>query len=111
MTPLGMVAKEVERTSADIPIRKRLKALGAKFFTDSAVKEWRGNAAVITDFASPDVVVEADTLVIAACNQADDALARELDGSGLDMIEVGDSVAARTAVMAIYEGRKKAMEI
>jgi thioredoxin reductase len=111
VTPLGMVAKEVERTSADIPIRKRLKALGAKFFTDSAVKEWRGNAAVITDFASPDVVVEADTLVIASTNKADDWLARELDGSGLEMIEVGDSVAARTAVMAIYEGRKKAMEI
>jgi 2,4-dienoyl-CoA reductase-like NADH-dependent reductase (Old Yellow Enzyme family)/thioredoxin reductase len=111
VTPLGMVAKEVERTSADIPIRKRLKALGAKFFTDAAVKEWLGNAAIITDFAAPDETVEADTLVIAACNKADDWVARELDGSGLDMIEVGDSVAARTAVMAIYEGRKKAMEI
>ncbi len=111
VTPLGMVAKEVERTSADIPIRKRLKGLGATFHTDAAVKEWRGNAAVITDFASPEVVVEADTLVIASTNKADDWLARELDGSGLDMIEVGDSVAARTAVMAIYEGRKKAMEI
>lgn len=111
VTPLGMVAKEVERTSADVPIRKRLKALGARFHTDAAVKEWLGHAAVITDFAAPDQVVEADTLVIASTNKADDVLARELDGSGLEMIEVGDSVAARTAVMAIYEGRKQAMEI
>jgi 2,4-dienoyl-CoA reductase-like NADH-dependent reductase (Old Yellow Enzyme family)/thioredoxin reductase len=111
VTPLAMVAREVERTSADIPLRKRLKVLGAKLHTESAVREWKGNAAVITDFAGPDEVVEADTLVIAACNKADDGVARELDGSGLEIIEVGDSVAARTAVMAIYEGRKQAMDI
>jgi hypothetical protein len=85
--------------------------LGAKFHTDAAVKEWLGQCRCHHRLCAPDETVEADTLVIAACNKADDWVARELDGSGLEMIEVGDSVAARTAVMAIYEGRKKAMEI
>ncbi len=51
VTPAGMVAKEVERTAADIPIRKRLRELGARLVTDAAVREWRGDAAVITQFA------------------------------------------------------------
>ena len=111
VTPAAAVAREVERTSADLPIRKRLRALGVAFHTEAAVREWRGDAAVITDFAGPDRVVEADTLVIAACSRADDTLARELDGAGLDLRSVGDCVAARTAVMAIYEGRVAAMAL
>jgi pyruvate/2-oxoglutarate dehydrogenase complex dihydrolipoamide dehydrogenase (E3) component len=111
VTPAGMVAKEVERTAADIPIRKRLREKGARFFTDAAVREWRGDAAVITQFAGTDEVVAADTLVIAACNRSEDELARELEGDGLDIRTIGDAVAARTAVMAIYEGRKAAMEV
>ena len=73
------------------------------------IREWRGDAAVITQFAGPDEVVAADTLVIAACNRPEDRLASELAGSGLDIRSIGDSVAARTAVMAIYEGRKAGM--
>ena len=111
VTPAGMVAKEVERTAADIPIRKRLRELGARLVTDAAVREWRGDAAVVTQFAGPDEVIAADTLVIATCNRPEDWLAQELAGSGLDLRCIGDSVAARTAVMAIYEGRKVGMEL
>ena len=111
VTPAGMVAKEVERTAADIPIRKRLRELGARFVTDAAVREWRGDAAVVTQFAGTDELVPADTLVIAACNRPEDGLATELANSGLDVRSVGDGVAARTAVMAIYEGRKVANDL
>jgi 2,4-dienoyl-CoA reductase-like NADH-dependent reductase (Old Yellow Enzyme family)/thioredoxin reductase len=111
VTPAGMVAKEVERTSADIPIRKRLREKGARFVTEAAIREWRGDAAVVTQFAGEDEVIPADTLVIAACNRPEDGLARELEGSGVAVRAVGDCVAARTAVMAIYEGRALAMGI
>jgi 2,4-dienoyl-CoA reductase-like NADH-dependent reductase (Old Yellow Enzyme family)/pyruvate/2-oxoglutarate dehydrogenase complex dihydrolipoamide dehydrogenase (E3) component len=111
VTPAGTVAKEVERTAADIPIRKRLRELGARFVTDAAVREWHGDAAVVTQFAGADETIPADTLVIAACNWPEDGIARELAGAGLDVHSVGDSVAARTAVMAIYEGRVAGMAI
>ena len=111
VTPAAMVAKEVERTAADVAIRKRLRELGAVFFTEAAVKEWRGDAAVVTDFAGPDQVVVADTLVISGSNLPEDGLAIELEGRGVAIVSVGDSVAARSAVMAIYEGRKVGMGI
>ena len=111
VTPAGMVAKEVERTAADLPIRKRLRELGARFVTDAAIREWRGGAAVITQFLGADEEVVADTLVIAACNLPEDGLAAELADTGLDVRSIGDSVAARTAVMAIYEGRAAGMTV
>lgn len=111
VTPAGMVAKEVERTAADLPIRKRLRELGARFVTDAAIREWRGGAAVITQFLGADEEVVADTLVIAACNLPEDGLAAELADTGLDVWSIGDSVAARTAVMAIYEGRAAGMTV
>ena len=111
VTPAGMVAKEVERTAADIPIRKRLRELGARFVTDAAVREWRGDAAVVTQFGGPDEVIPADALVIAACNCPENTLARDLEADRLEVRVIGDAVAARTAVMAVYEGRKVGMAI
>jgi pyruvate/2-oxoglutarate dehydrogenase complex dihydrolipoamide dehydrogenase (E3) component len=109
VTPAGMVAKEIERTAADLPIRQRLRRLGVRFFTDAAVREWRGDAAVVTQFAGADETIPADALVIAACNRPEDGLAHELAELGIACRAVGDSVAARTAVMAIYEGRVAGM--
>ena len=111
VTPAAMVAKEVERTAADVAIRKRLRSLGAVFHTEAAILEWRGDAAVVTDFAGPDRVVEADTLVISGSNLPEDGLATELEGRGVAVVSVGDGVAARSAVMAIYEGRVAGMAI
>ena len=105
------LAKEIERTAADLPLRKRLRELGVRFITDAAVREWRGDAAVVTQFAGPDEVIAADTLVVAACNRPEDGLAHELVEMGIAFRSIGDSVAARTAVMAIYEGRVTGMEI
>ena len=111
VTPAGVVGKEIERTAADLPLRQRLRELGARFVTDAAIREWRGDAAVVTQFAGPDEVIPADTLVIAACNRPEDGLANALGGTDLDVRSVGDAVAARTAVMAIYEGRRAGMAI
>ena len=53
--------------------------------------------------------VEADTLVLATTNIPDSALANDLVVLGRQPHVVGDAVAARLAVHAIYEGRAVAM--
>ncbi len=111
VTPAGMVAKEVERTAADVALRKRLRVLGAVFHPEAVILEWRGDGAVITDFAGPEVFVAADTLVLSGTNVPEDGVGTELAGMGVAASSVGDAVAARSAVMAIYEGRRAGMAV
>ena len=111
VTPAFSVAREVERTAADVAIRQRLRRLGAEFQVESAVLEWRGNGAMVTDFAGPERFIAADTLVIAASNRPEDSLGLDLAALGHASQSVGDAVAARSAVMAIYEGRRAGMAV
>jgi hypothetical protein len=62
-------------------------------------------------FGGKDIRIDADSLVLSTTNAADTALADALDETVLSHQTIGDAVAARTAVMAIYEGRKLAMGI
>jgi len=55
--------------------------------------------------------VEADSLVFATANHAEDTLATELEGSGLEIRNIGDSAGPRQAPFVIYEGRRTALEI
>ena len=111
VTPAAMVAKEVERTAADVALRKRLRVLGAVFYPEAVILEWRGNGAVITDFAGPEGFVAADHLVLSGTNVPEDGVGLDLAGLGVAAVSVGDSVAARSAVMAIYEGRRAGMAV
>ena len=56
-------------------------------------------------------LVEADSLVMATTNQAQDSLWRELLKRGVAAVNIGDSQAARLAPFAVYEGRRAGMEI
>ena len=49
--------------------------------------------------------------MLSTTNAAETTLARDLDRLAVPYRMIGDAVAPRTAVMAIYEGRKLAMEI
>ena len=49
---------------------------------------------------------EFDSLVLATTNTPEDELTAALAGSQLEIHAIGDTVSARTAAMAIYEGRK-----
>ena len=107
VTAAPMVARELERTSADITLRQRLKTLGATFLTESVIKEWHGDGATILDLLDgSEQRVEADALVTATTNMAETWLQDELVGSGLEIHTVGDCVAPREANIAFYEGRK-----
>ena len=105
----GLIVKamaEMARTNADINMRSRLRELGARLITEAAVREWHGDGATVYTFGGSDERVAADSLVIAATNVPERILADEFGAPG-----VGDALAARTAVMAIYEGRKLAMRL
>jgi 2,4-dienoyl-CoA reductase-like NADH-dependent reductase (Old Yellow Enzyme family) len=106
VTPAPAVMGEMARTNADPLLRRRLRELGTRLMTEAAIREWHGDAATVFTFGGSDERIAADSLVIAATNVSERTIADEL---GLSTI--GDATAARTAVMAIYEGRKRGMEI
>jgi 2,4-dienoyl-CoA reductase (NADPH2) len=54
---------------------------------------------------------EFDSLVLATTNTPEDRLTKELADTGLEVHAIGDTVAARSASMAFYEGRKLAMNL
>ncbi|MBC8038178.1 MAG: FAD-dependent oxidoreductase [Rhizobiales bacterium] len=106
VTPAASVMLEMARTHAEVNLRVRLRQLGVKLKTEAAVREWHGDGATVFCFGGPDERIPADSLVIAATNVSESAIAEELG-----VPAIGDAIAARTAVMAIYEGRKLAMQL
>jgi 2,4-dienoyl-CoA reductase-like NADH-dependent reductase (Old Yellow Enzyme family)/pyruvate/2-oxoglutarate dehydrogenase complex dihydrolipoamide dehydrogenase (E3) component len=111
VTPAASVMAEMARTSADVRLRQRLRDLGSTLITEAAIREWHGNAATIATFGGEDQRIEADSLVLSTTNAADTSLADGLRESGISYHLIGDAVSARTAVMAVYEGRKLGMSI
>ncbi len=112
VTPDPMIGKELQRTAADFPLRRRLARLGVGFVVESGLLEWtREGARVVSFLDEKESLFQADSLVLATTNRADDQLARSLASTPLDIRTVGDCVAPRQAAYAIYEGRKLALEI
>jgi len=107
LTPEGMVGKELVRSAADFPLRMTLKKLGVAFITDAAIGEWHADAATIVDLLDGSERREGyDALILATPSVAETTLFDALAGSDLELHAVGDCVAPRWAVHAIYEGRK-----
>ncbi|PPR75074.1 MAG: putative N-methylproline demethylase [Alphaproteobacteria bacterium MarineAlpha3_Bin4] len=107
VTSWPVVGFELIRTTADWPLRRRLKQLGAIWLTEAAVTEWHGDAATVLDLAvGSETRVEADALVLATTNASTNWLAYELAGDSFEIHTIGDAVAPRHANMAFYEGRK-----
>ena len=112
VTPDPLVGKELQRTAADYPLRQRLAQLGVTFVCESGILEWTSEGARTVSFLSgKEQLVEADGLVLATANRAEDTLSRALDGSDIHCLSIGDCVAPRQAPYAIYEGRKVALAL
>jgi len=112
VTPDPMVARELQRTAADFPLRQRLARAGVKFVTESGLKEWSEQGARIVSYLTgQEHWLAADSLVFAGANVAEDSLARELRDAPFEVINIGDSLAPRQAPIAIYEGRKAALDL
>ena len=112
VTRFPMVAFELIRTATDWPLRKKLKELGVVTLHDAAITAWHGDGADVLDLQDGTTRrVEADALVLATTNRSQTWLQDGLADHGLELHAVGDCVAPRLAVMAIYEGRELAMRL
>jgi len=112
VTGWPMVGYWIQRTSGDIPLRGRLHKLGVTMLTESAVTEWTPQGAVVRNLQDGSTrLVEADSLVLATTNEAQTWLADALSEQGIAHHTVGDCVAPRLAVHAIYEGRALGLKI
>jgi len=114
VTPDGLVGKELQRSAADFPLRKRLAGLGVRFVTESAIAEWLGNgggADVLNMLTGAVERIEADDLVMSTVNRSDTALPGELTQLGVSYTQLGDAAAPRMAALAFHDGRKWALEL
>ena len=112
VTPDPMVGKELQRSAADVPLRRRLAALGVRFVVESAVQEWLGNGAgaeVLDLLTGAAARILADDLVLSTANRADEALPLALSALGVSFQALGDQAAPRMAALAFHDGRKWAL--
>ncbi|MCH2269211.1 MAG: FAD-dependent oxidoreductase [SAR324 cluster bacterium] len=111
VTPDPLVGKELQRTAADYPLRQRLAKLGVNFILESAITRWSIEGAEVFCFLDGNTqFIEADSLVFATPNIAEDSLTYDLQGSGLNVLNIGDSAGPRQVPFVIYEGRRTGME-
>ncbi len=111
-TPDPIIGKELQRTSADFPLRSKLKTLGAEMLINTCVGEWHGDAATLVDILDMSEARRPfDSLVLALTNVAEDWLASELKSAGVPVVSVGDALAPRHAPAATYEGRAAALAL
>lgn len=107
VTPHAMVGRELERSAADLPLRRRLAALGVRCLTESAITGWQnGGAEVVNLLTGATSHVAADSLVLATTNRADTALSHDLARAGVTARLVGDAHAPRLAAQAFHDGRR-----
>ena len=112
VTPHPLVGFNIQRTNADFALRAKLAELGVRWHTDSVVTEWSGSSATVQSLLDNTVTnVSADALVLATTNAPEDTVLRELGDQHPEVRAVGDVVAARLAVHAIYEGRVAGMAL
>ena len=87
--------------------RERFMTYGIEVLLATALESWAGNTATLVNLYTGDKETrDFDSLVLATTNTSDDGLFGELLDDDIEIHCIGDTVAARTAHMAIYEARK-----
>lgn len=112
VTPDALVGKELQRSAADFPLRRRLAALGVRFVVEAAVAGWRGNgggAEIMSLLTGESEVIPADDLVMSTANRVDDGFMRDLAERSVPFDRLGDAAAPRMAALAFHDGRKWAL--
>lgn len=112
ISPDPFIGKELQRTTADVPLRRNLKKLGVKWLLEVSVLEWHGNGVTLLDHNTGQrFFEEGDSLVLATTNAPANWLGEELRSCGCNIVEIGDCAAPRQAPYAFYEGRKVALKL
>lgn len=92
--------------------RERFAKYGIEVVLTTALRAWdKGKARLVHLYTQEEEEREFDSLVLATTNRPEDKLQKALAGSGVEVHSLGDAVAARTAAMAFYEGRKLALSL
>jgi thioredoxin reductase len=93
-------------------LRERFAKYGVEVLLATALSEWKGSTARLMNLYTGETEErEFDSLVLATTNTPEDRLTKELAAAGLELHAIGDTVAARSASMAFYEGRKLALAL
>lgn len=110
VTPDAFVGKEIARTAADGPVRRRMGALGVRMLTEHCITRWHGNGVTVRSFLTGDEeTIAASGLVMATTNVAFDPFPDHFAGKVTHRI--GDCAAPRLAAYAFHEGRRVALSI
>lgn len=91
----------------------RLRRAGATFTPHVEVAAIDGDTVTLTDVFTSETstLTDVDAVVLVLGNAADDQLARDLEGSGIDVHLVGDANAPRRIFNAIWEGENAARRL
>ena len=93
-------------------LRERFAKYSVEVLLATALSEWKGTTARLMNLYTGETEErEFDSLVLATTNTPEDRLTKALAGTGLEIHAIGDTVAARSASMAFYEGRKLALSL
>ncbi len=110
VTPDAFVGREIARTAADGPVRRRMGALGVRMLTEHCITRWHGNGVTVRSFLTGDEeTIAASGLVMATTNVAFDPFPDQFAGKVTHRI--GDCAAPRLAAYAFHEGRRVALSI
>ena len=112
VTAAEKAAEQLDHSRTGDTTRERFWKLGIEVICGHALMAWNGNTATLMNLYTGDTEErDFDSLVLATTNTVEDRLGRELADDGLEIHSIGDTVAARTAAMAIYEGRNLGMAL
>ena len=94
-------------TSRKSPGRTKFEAITLErgVTHDTEFEQWANKVWNFGSGLGAETSLEADDLVLATPNRAEDSLARELDGDLRPMHLIGDAAAPRQAAYAIHDGR------
>ena len=110
MTVFVPVAGFAWRTTiySTLATRRRLREYGVRIALLRMARRWDGTTLEVEDVSTG--VIERlcgfDTVIEAAYNRAEDGLFRALEAAGLPARAIGDSLAPRTALEAVFEGHE-----
>lgn len=109
ITRLPYVGVEINFTSFG-PQMQRLRTNGVVFTPMTCVKEIRGNKVTVYDIYTNEKrkIEVVDTVVLSMGNRANNDLYKLLKGRVKELHAVGDCVAPRRMVDAVYEGHRAA---